>query len=515
MLTEMHIRRLRERGLDPGLAQRLGVRSTQDGAAILFDYVVRGQLHNTKIRRGKGNMPWEHQGKPLVLWQIDSLIAPPLDQDEPLIFTEGEPDALALIQAGWSGGLKGKLIRIGDPARGRVVSVPNGAPAHASEQGDKRFAYLYKPGSDELLDDIAKFGRYILAVDGDEKGQYLRDALAARLGAEKCLWVPWPTGCKDANDALLALGPQGLYSLVYGAKRMWLEHVARFSDIPDEEPMPTLTLGQEMMDGDITTDGIRLPQVGFVTVGGPAAIGKSTWLRQLVWHLWRQHELPFSVTAFEEAAKPTYQREFRRLGLGKDPKEATLEELGAIDIELDLACTIILTPPTGTMTVEQLLADIEYTIKVYGTRVVLVDPANEVERDDGPEATGRMIHALKHISSKYRILVIVATHPPIDVVRKKKEGEVWTLYDVESGRHWAGKSDAGFMMWRSSGGQTLLYCAKLKRWDELGHARQLYQLTHIKATNTFKVTAKGDQLLAKAQAKPNNGPTQGGYQRDD
>ena len=482
MLTREHDQRMRARGLDPQLALHMGVRSAPDGSAILFDYRVKGQVHNTKIRRGKGNMPWAETGKPLVLWNLDCLVAPPVP-DEALIITEGEPDAIALVQCGF----------------GRVVSVPNGAPTSPDDRGDKRFAYLYQEGTDELLADIAKFGTVILAVDGDAKGQYLRDALAVRIGDEKCLWVKWPEGCKDANDALLAHGPQNLQTMIWGAKRMWLDHVARLSDIPDQEPGAVYTVGHELMDKPLEEGGIRIPQVGFVTIAGPANHGKSVVARQLCWHLWRAYGAPFAITAFEEDAKPTYQTEFRRLALGGDPRKAPVNAVGNVDIELDSALVVIQTPVEGQITVEQLLADIEFAVRVYGSRVVLIDPANEIDRGDDrnqADAIGKMIMALKLMAKRYRILVLCVAHPPAEIVRKKRAEELWTLYDVESSRHWAGKSDVGFMLWRL-GEHTMLYAAKLKRFHEMGK-RTLYQMAHNWDTNTLTAVAAGDHLLAQA-----------------
>src|SRR5262245_17464080 len=111
MLSNEHRRRLIERKINPELALRYGVRTAPDGMALLIDYRLAGRRYNTKIRFGKGRMPWEVPGLPLILWNLDSLKDPPAP-DEPLIITEGEFDALALLQVGFS----------------RVVSVPNGAP---------------------------------------------------------------------------------------------------------------------------------------------------------------------------------------------------------------------------------------------------------------------------------------------------------------------------------------------------------------------------------------------------
>ena len=118
-----HAKRLRERGLDPTLCARLGVHSLP--GAIGFHYhALNGQLHNTKIRRGKGDMPWATAGKQLMLWNLSCLADDPAP-DEAVIITEGEFDALACVQAGLT----------------RVVSVPNGA-----QHGEHGFQYLYRNG---------------------------------------------------------------------------------------------------------------------------------------------------------------------------------------------------------------------------------------------------------------------------------------------------------------------------------------------------------------------------------
>lgn len=324
-LTQSDIAMLKARGLDPVLAASLGVRSMpgRGGMVMGFDYRLRGQLHNTKMRFGKGDMPWEQEGKRLILWGIDDLAAPPgLNakgvQNEAPIFVEGEPDRIAMRMAGFS----------------RVVSVPNGAPSKEGQGGDKRYQYLYSHG-DELLPDLAKWDTYIIAVDGDRPGMALRDDLAVRLGDTKCLWVQWPAGCKDANDVLLKHGIQALRDCINGARRMWLDLVCSMSDIPEQPPEEGLPLGFDIMDGPLENDGIRIGETGLCTVVGPAGGGKSTFARQILWNRWRKYGRPFGITALEESARPRYQRIFRRYAIGLPPKDWTHDLVARADAEIE------------------------------------------------------------------------------------------------------------------------------------------------------------------------------------
>ncbi len=350
-LTERHRQAIVDRGLDLRIIRFLGMHSRQDGS-LAMPYYRRGQLHNTKLRRGKGNMPWEIKDRQPILYNADCLIDDPAP-GESLIIVEGELDCAACLQVGYK----------------RVVSTPSGAPSSASETGDKRFAYLYH-GRGELLPDIAKFDSVILAVDGDENGQWLRDALAMRIGDTKCTWVDWPEGCKDANDVLRRYGPRHgpdqLRSAINSSRRMWLDMVAGINDIPDQPPEAVYKLGWPILDRDLSDGGIRIPQVGFMSVGGPAGSGKSTWVRQICWHLWKAHKIPFGITALEEDVKPDYYEEFLRLETGKAPDEWSQEEHAYAHGEIAAGVKFIQAPSHTMMDVDLLLGAVEYAIKVYG-----------------------------------------------------------------------------------------------------------------------------------------------------
>lgn len=490
MLDPAHTARLRERKLDPVLAMQCGLRS--HAGAIAFDYRRQAALHNSKLRRGKGNMPWQLTGKDLILWNVDSLSLPhgPAGT-EAVIITEGEFDALAAIQVGFP----------------RTVSVPNGAPSRADESGDQRYTYLYESKAKDaplikpLRECIEAGMPIVLAVDGDGPGQALRDALAARIGEEHCLWVQWPEGCKDANDVLIKHGPEMLCSTLLGAKRMWLDYVARMGDIPDRQPDVMLTLGHRYMDDEVFMGGIRLPSTGFVTISGPAGHGKSVFARQLLWNLWKQHRLPFSITALEEAAKPRYQRDFRRLAIGEPIAKWDRDLVARADIEIDNAMTIIQRPPRGLLDVETLLGIVEYTIKAYGTRVICIDPANEIDRDyeknNQADQIGKLIMELKGLADRYQVLIMVIAHPPADVVRKKRPDQTWNLYEVEGSRHWAGKSDAGFMLWRPGAGigsNAILHACKLKDNETSGRPN-LFELAHDPSMNTYTCVDRGFEAI--------------------
>src|ERR1700722_20147140 len=116
MLTDRHQALLEARGLDLELCVRLGIESSAKLGrdCISIPYYFAGEHVNTKYRTISGEKRFaQDEGGKCIFWNQDVITDPSL-QNHPLIITEGEFDALAVMQAGYA----------------RVVSVPNGAPSN-------------------------------------------------------------------------------------------------------------------------------------------------------------------------------------------------------------------------------------------------------------------------------------------------------------------------------------------------------------------------------------------------
>lgn len=475
-LSAAHRQRLLERKLNPDLCEDLGFWSP-DTSTLAFDYRVDGKLHNTKLRRGKGNMPWAEPGKDLALWNVDCLKVEPAP-DEFVIITEGEPDGASFVQCGFT----------------RVVSLPNGA-----QSNDGGFKFLYGR-NDELLPDLDKFQSFILATDGDRKGLACRDALAVRLGDERCKHLNYPADCKDGNDILRAHGVQALQDCVHAARPMWTEEVCRFSDIPDPGPVERFRTGFTELDHH----GLRIVLPCFMPVVGPYGSGKSVWVRQLAWNLWQLHGWRFLITSWEEKVKPRYQREFRRLQIGMPIPNWTPEEIEAADAEIERAAIVMRRAKRTTLDAPRLLANIEFAVKVYGVRTVVIDPVNSMSHRVPPgtnktDYLGEFIENLKDLADDYGLLIIVVIHPPKDSVAKRtKQGQVLTLNDGEGTSHWGNKADIGICMWRNFDGPTYLHLDKTKDNETMGRPT-LALLDLDKGLGRFRVQRLGYDLLKAEQ----------------
>jgi twinkle protein len=477
VISPGHEKRLRERGLDPTLCAQLGVHSL--GKAIAFDYLAKGSVHNTKIRHGKGNMPFARGDRPLILWNIDCLADDPAP-DEEVIFAEGEPDAITFLQCGFS----------------RVVSLPNGAQSGENEAG---FRFLYQ--GKELLSDLEKFKRFVLATDGDVRGIECRDALAVRLGDERCRWVSYPEGCKDANDVLQKHGRDAVVQLITDARPMWTDEVCRIDDVPDMGEEPRYRIGIPELD----RHGMRITLPALWVFLGPYGSGKSVLLRQVLCLLYENHGWPALLTSFEERIKPRYERDLRRnfIDRASTPDHPwTREEIAAADEKIRNGFVFLRRAKGKVIDTDTLLDRAEYAMRVYGVRVLGVDPLNEVRLNVPPgqsktDYIGDFMMRFKDLCDDYQALGIIAGHvSKASADKRLGKGQVLTLNDGEDSRHWGGKADIGWVMWRDIDGPTFLHVDKVKDHETMGRPT-LAELKLDRALNQFRVARLGYDILKK------------------
>lgn len=476
-LSPAHAERLKQRGLDPELCERLGFRSV--GAALAFDYFRAGELHDTKLRRGKGNMPWAEKAG-LILWNIDSL-AGEADPDEAVIFTEGEIDGATFVQAGFT----------------RVVSLPNGA-----QTGENGFQFLYR--GDELIPELRKFKRYVIATDGDTKGRACRDALAVRLGDTKCDYVVYPKGTKDANEVLQDFGPAAVAALVDDAKPMWMDELVSLSGVPEAPEQTRYRFGITALDNH----GLRLTLPCFMPIIGPYGSGKSVMIRQLLAHFYDAYGWRSMLTAFEEQIRPRFERSFRLHYIGKPWREWTDEDTEKADQKIDDGHLFLRRAKGKPLDTERVLDRIEYAAQRYGIRVAAIDPVNEVDVHVEPgmiksDLMGQFIMRLKDLAEDYGMLIICGLHPPAHRQHMLARNKILTLADGADTAHWGNKADIGWTMWRDFDGPTFLNVDKVKDHQVMGRPT-VATLHVVKGMDRLEVDEIGEPVweMIKKGRKP-------------
>ena len=188
-----------ERGISRPTLERAGVASGMAGMpgagkceVIAFPYKRNGQIINVKYRALHDKLFKQQEGGELRFWNLDEVLNA---KSERVYITEGELDALALIEAG--------------VPEAEVVSVPNGAPARASDQPEEMDRYRYVDAG--LKEGFSGCKRYVLAIDNDPPGLALRQDLVRLLGPARCFFIAWPLSIKDAGEFLVRHGAAAVF----------------------------------------------------------------------------------------------------------------------------------------------------------------------------------------------------------------------------------------------------------------------------------------------------------------
>jgi twinkle protein len=269
-----------------------------------------------------------------------------------LVVTEGEIDALSVLQA--------------FGCKWDVVSVKNGSAGAAQDLlASWEFVSAYK--------------EVVLWFDADDPG---RKALAKCLplfspGTAKS--VAAPEGCKDANDVLKNLGAANVVQAVYSAREYRPDGILRAAELWDQAlavyngtnvqsyALPFPELQEKLL-------GYRPGELWVVCAG--SGIGKSTFIRELAWHLKKEHKVKIGYIALEENVTRTvigFMGLHLNMPLHLAPQSIPIDQFEAAFKAVSGDDTLILHDHWGSMDMDNLLSRMQYMVKAMGVQVIILD----------------------------------------------------------------------------------------------------------------------------------------------
>jgi twinkle protein len=495
-----------KRGISPDVVARMaiysGKRATNgddaatvapdpSGDILVFPFLERGEEVAAKYRarqRPDGSkVLWQRPGGKRTFYNVDILDDPALvDGSAALVITEGEPDALAVMTAGYP----------------FVVSVPDGAPPDKDAHGnvlppvpkhgddidpdhDDKYKFIFNN-----WDRLKKIKRFVLMTDGDGPGNRLRDELARRLGRVRCAFVVYPAGCKDANEVLLQHGSDAVMRMIQGAVLFPVDGIYRMSEFPDPPQIEPKTTGFRRLDFPVEdpNPALMLDLGLFMTVLGNPGSGKSTWTSQLAGYAAKIHGWNVGIATFDMRIKPQMQKLLRQTFHDKPVSQMTPREVAAADDFIDRRFTFINADSVddeATPTIDWVLERAHDTLIRNGLDVLVLDPWNEVEHVRGrgeslTEYTGAAIRKLKRFARMYNVLVIVVIHPTKEGALK----ENLSLYDAADSAHWVNKADYGLIFERDYANGISTCAINKIRYRPLGRRGQI-QFAYIEEMELF------------------------------
>jgi twinkle protein len=355
-----------------------------------------------------------NKGAKLTFWNLDRVLA---TNSEAVFITEGEFDALALVEAGIS------------------PSQVLAAPGSSGERAPLEYV-------DEALEaGLNRVARIVWCGDSDEPGLALREQMVRKFGAARFWFVNWPEGCKDANEFLLSDGALELRELVTEGALQWpVLGLYQLNRLPEPPQRRTWSLGFPEWNGKIALS----PGTLSVVTGHPGH-GKTHFFAQVWYSVLRANNLSACVATFESQAKPDYRNYIRCLYSGRNTADYRDADAWINDRYY------FMVHPDQRPTVEWLLDLAEVAVIRHGVSVVVVDPWNRLESQRDPKQTEteyilQCLRAMYVFAHDMNVHVQIIAHPA--KMGHDRRNTAPMMEDIAGSKHWENIPDQGFVVHR-------------------------------------------------------------------
>ena len=456
--------------------------------SIAFPFIKGNKRVNTKYRTSTKDMAQDGNAEKC-FYRYDKLKGA-----TKIYITEGEMDALSLVQCGYDLG---------------VTSVPDGAPNPTANNLDTKFSYFTEDAM-KLFDDAEEI---VLVTDNDVNGKFLEAELKRRIGIDKCLTIVYPEGCKDINEVLMKHGAEGVKKVIEGAEHCPVSGLKTFNDYEQE----ILNLyngvsgsyyqtGWRDMDKHLK---IKTGQLNIVT--GVPGSGKSEWVDDLMINTVKQYGLKWAVFSPENYPPQVYFRKLAEKYCEKSFDQFDEHDLKTGIEDLSDHIKMIVDNEEDDVTIEYLFERIRVLVFRHGIKGVIIDPWNEIQHEIGSREDlylNKVLRKIKRFIRKYDLTFWLVAHPKNPA--KDKDGNYYkiTAYDIAGGYAWFAKADNIFSLWRNKTDNTQpvevdIQKIKQKTDGELGTCYFYYQYetgrfqSHISSTDSNNLNMDDIQEIVK------------------
>jgi KaiC/GvpD/RAD55 family RecA-like ATPase len=388
------------------------------GTSITIPLIENGRVVNIRYRKSPfDNNPdipkmLSTRGGKMVLFNIDCL----KNTDNKVVITEGEFDAMSLIQEGWD----------------RVISISCGASTF----------------KDEWVEILKKEKSIYLCYDNDQAGQKGVEIAVAKLGAGRCFRILLPEEqttagtVKDLNDYFSKANKtvDNFVALYNKADKIKIEY-AYIQDIKDavkstievlKNPQKLRGLPTGYQELDDLWKGMR--DGDLIVISGDTNVGKSFFCQNIILNLTRLNKKAM-LFSLEQPVEEMVER-FMMLDSGLDYQgEVAKSEKGAINLMLKAGTKLEEKPIyfyTGYDKLEpKLLGEVtEKAVRDFGCEIVIIDHLHYFVIGDRKQRTteiGDIVRYVKLLARKYSIPIILVCH-----IRKlETDGKMPTMEDLK------------------------------------------------------------------------------------
>ena len=406
-----------KRGIVAKTAEVFGVRV--DATKIYFPYYdINGSLVASKMR-GKKEKTFTSQGE----WGDATLFGQNLFNKggRAITITEGEFDAMACYQMTGS--------------RYPVVSIRNGA---GNALKDCRSQYEY----------LDSFEKIVICFDADEQGVKASKEVAELFGAKAHVFSHAGTTYKDACDYLAVNDVKTFTDRWWNAEKFVPDGIVAGSTLWDvvSAPVEKADVMYPYYGINNLTYGIRKGELVTVTAG--SGLGKSQFLREIVWHMLNNSNDNIGLMFLEESVKKTAQS-LMSLAVNKPlhlpDSDATDEERkNAFDATLGTD-RLFLFDHFGSTSIDNILNRVRFMARGLDCKYVFVDHVSIIvssqESGDERKAIDEIMTKLRMLVQETGISLFVVSHLKRPSDKGHEEGAVTSLAQLRGSGSIAQLSD--------------------------------------------------------------------------
>jgi twinkle protein len=336
----------------------------------------------------------------------------PADANVPIAAKIRLPDKNFYNVGNWAGtGLFGQQLFNGG---GKYITICEGefdAAAAYQMQGSKYPCVSVRNGAGGALKDckaayeyLDSFEAIVICFDGDEAGTKAAREVAELFGGKSAI-VKHTNGHKDACDYLKANDVREFTAAFWAAEKFVPDGIINGASLWDEvnRPVEKSAVMYPWESLNKLTYGIREAELVTITAG--SGLGKSQFVREIVWHILKHSEENIGLLFLEENARKT-ALSLMSLAANKPlhlpDVESTEEERWEAFTDTMGTNRLYLFDHFGSTSVDNIIARCRYMAKALDTKFLFLDHVSIVV---SAQSNGDERKALDEICTKLRMLV--------------------------------------------------------------------------------------------------------------
>lgn len=415
-------------------------------SCICFPYLRDGTLVNVKYRDGRKNFKMVKDAE-LILYNLNTI-----GEKKMCIITEGEIDCLSVYESGFGCDMSadydtGEIFN-GEYWKWCVVSVPNGA-----SMGNQKLDYL-----DNCAEWLVGIEVFVIATDGDQPGEELKQELIRRLGVERCKTISYPIEecvplenglkrrCKDLNEVLIYLGSDVVKNVINNAESIPVDGIYYVDDIFHvmlQNFKNGVQLAPKCHFGEMD-EYFRWKKGDINLFVGWANHGKTTLVLQLMLTKSFYDGWKWAIFSPENYPATDFYDDLIEMFAGKWLDKMSEEEY--IEAALFIDKHIFYVYPDDGHDINSINEKFRYLVLKKGVDGVLIDPYNQLDRT----AThfqredlylSDQLKDIKRFALLNSVSYNIVAHPAKQNKQEDRSLPPVDMYDIAGGAMWANKAD--------------------------------------------------------------------------